>query len=237
MASPSDLLQPPSPRPGSTTSATTRFARASRSSSRASTTRARLNARGEALRVRAHRRFICGSGCRSRTGTGVTPRSTTNRSSHPSSGSGLPRTGSTALSFLLAQDPDIRYLHSWESAEPCPPPSTVNGDDPRIPPGVVAAVGGQPTPRPARPERPDGMPRPDGAGLHVADLSGLRPHPDVLGVAARARRLHVDLRLRAPRAQAAAVGPADAAVAAQVACRTCCRWTISTRCFRTPASS
>jgi hypothetical protein len=55
----------------------------------------------------------------------------------PVFGLGLPRTGSTALSFLLAQDPDIRYLHSWEAAEPCPPPSTVPGDDPRIPSGVV----------------------------------------------------------------------------------------------------
>ena len=51
----------------------------------------------------------------------------------PLFGLGLPRTGSTALSFLLAQDPDIRYLRSWESAQPCPPPSTVRGDDPRIP--------------------------------------------------------------------------------------------------------
>jgi hypothetical protein len=55
----------------------------------------------------------------------------------PVFGLGLPRTGSTALSFLLAQDPDVRYLHSWEAAEPCPPPSTVAGADPRIPPGVV----------------------------------------------------------------------------------------------------
>lgn len=60
----------------------------------------------------------------------------------PVFGIGLPRTGSTALSFLLAQDPDIRYLHSWEAAEPCPPPSTVHGDDPRIPPDVVAPWAG-----------------------------------------------------------------------------------------------
>src|SRR5262245_60665279 len=40
----------------------------------------------------------------------------------PLFGLGLPRTGSTALSFLLAQDPAIRYLRSWESAQPCPPP-------------------------------------------------------------------------------------------------------------------
>jgi hypothetical protein len=45
---------------------------------------------------------------------------------------GLPRTGSTALSFLLAEDRNTRYLRRWESAEPCPPPSTVPGPDPRI---------------------------------------------------------------------------------------------------------
>jgi len=50
-------------------------------------------------------------------------------------GLGLPRTGSTALSFLLAQDPRIRYLRQWESFRPCPPPSTVQGPDPRIRPG------------------------------------------------------------------------------------------------------
>ena len=39
----------------------------------------------------------------------------------PLFGMGLPRTGSTALSFLLAQDPNVRYLRSWEAAQPCPP--------------------------------------------------------------------------------------------------------------------
>jgi hypothetical protein len=48
-------------------------------------------------------------------------------------GLGLPRTGSTALSLLLSQDPGIRYLRRWESSQPCPPPSTVQGPDPRIP--------------------------------------------------------------------------------------------------------
>jgi Sulfotransferase family len=60
----------------------------------------------------------------------------------PLFGLGLPRTGSTALSFLLAQDPDIRYLRSWEAAQPCPPPSTVVGADPRIPPGTLPVVAG-----------------------------------------------------------------------------------------------
>jgi hypothetical protein len=50
----------------------------------------------------------------------------------PLFGLGLPRTGSTALSFLLARDPNIRYLRQWESSQPCPPPSTVAGRDPRI---------------------------------------------------------------------------------------------------------
>jgi hypothetical protein len=50
----------------------------------------------------------------------------------PLIGLGLPRTGSTALSFLLAEDPDARTLRTWEAANPCPPPSTVDGPDPRI---------------------------------------------------------------------------------------------------------
>src|ERR1700755_1679728 len=60
----------------------------------------------------------------------------------PLFGLGLARTGSPALSFLLAQDPHVRYLRSWESAEPCPPPSTVRGDDPRIPAGEQKVVAG-----------------------------------------------------------------------------------------------
>ena len=60
----------------------------------------------------------------------------------PLFGMGLPRTGSTALSFLLAQDPNVRYVRSWESAQPCPPPSTVLGDDPRIPAGEQKVVVG-----------------------------------------------------------------------------------------------
>jgi hypothetical protein len=50
----------------------------------------------------------------------------------PLIGLGLPRTGSTALSHLLAQDPDVRYLRTWEASQPCPPPSTVTGLDPRL---------------------------------------------------------------------------------------------------------
>ncbi|HEY6531000.1 MAG TPA: sulfotransferase [Acidimicrobiales bacterium] len=56
----------------------------------------------------------------------------------PLIGLGLPRTGSTALSFLLAQDPHARSLLTWQATEPCPPPSTVTGHDPRIDRAVAA---------------------------------------------------------------------------------------------------
>ena len=49
----------------------------------------------------------------------------------PLFGVSLPRTGSTALSYLLSCDPGVRYLRTWESAQPFPPPSTVEGPDPR----------------------------------------------------------------------------------------------------------
>src|SRR4051795_11481069 len=64
----------------------------------------------------------------------------------PLIGLGLPRTGSTALSFLLAEDPATRSLRLWESAAPAPPP-------PRPPPGVFGA-GGTPPPPPPRRRRP-----------------------------------------------------------------------------------
>jgi hypothetical protein len=50
----------------------------------------------------------------------------------PLIGLGLPRTGSTALSCLLGEDPNARSLRRWQSARPCPPPSTVAPPDPRI---------------------------------------------------------------------------------------------------------
>src|SRR6185437_15793394 len=51
----------------------------------------------------------------------------------PLFGLGLPRTGSTALSYLLARDPARRSLRVWEANTPCPPPETATQDtDPRI---------------------------------------------------------------------------------------------------------
>jgi hypothetical protein len=69
----------------------------------------------------------------------------------------LPRTGSTALSMLLAQDPEVRYLRRWESSQPCLPPSTVHGVDPRIPPDK-GRDGRHPPPRPRGYAWPDGVP-------------------------------------------------------------------------------
>jgi Sulfotransferase family len=51
----------------------------------------------------------------------------------PLIGLGLPRTGSTALGYLLAQDPRVRFIRTWESIAPCPPPEAhTQHDDPRI---------------------------------------------------------------------------------------------------------
>ena len=51
----------------------------------------------------------------------------------PLFGLGLPRTGSTALSFLLAADRRRRSLRTWEANQPCPPPTTATEEtDPRI---------------------------------------------------------------------------------------------------------
>jgi Sulfotransferase family len=51
----------------------------------------------------------------------------------PLIGMGLPRTGSTALSCLLAEDPAVRSIRNWEALSPCPPPETATEHtDPRI---------------------------------------------------------------------------------------------------------
>jgi Sulfotransferase family len=51
----------------------------------------------------------------------------------PLFGLGLPRTGSTALSFLLGEDDRARSLLAWECGAPTPPPDPATYDtDPRI---------------------------------------------------------------------------------------------------------
>jgi hypothetical protein len=47
---------------------------------------------------------------------------------------GLPRTATTALHYLLAVDPQFRFLRTWEVSDPVPPPdATTERDDPRRP--------------------------------------------------------------------------------------------------------
>ena len=51
---------------------------------------------------------------------------------------GLPRTATTALHYLLAVDPQFRYLRSWEVNDPVPPPRLeTEHDDPRRPTGPL----------------------------------------------------------------------------------------------------
>jgi hypothetical protein len=45
---------------------------------------------------------------------------------------GLPRTATTALQFVLSQDPQFRYQRRWEISDPVPPPERASEeDDPR----------------------------------------------------------------------------------------------------------
>ena len=71
----------------------------------------------------------------------------------PLFGLGLPRTGSTALSYLLAQDPARRYLRVWEANTPMP--ATGNGN---------------------RIQRPARGGRASRHRLHQRDVSGFRRH-------------------------------------------------------------
>lgn len=51
----------------------------------------------------------------------------------PLIGLGLPRTGSSALSCMLGEDPEVRCIRNWEANSPCPPPEKATElTDPRI---------------------------------------------------------------------------------------------------------
>ena len=139
----------------------------------------------------------------------------------PLIGLGLPRTGSTALSFLLAEDPNARSLRRWEAADPCPPPSTVEGPDPRIDQAIAAAAAqDEMAPRlaglvPSTPTGPEECQDLMALSFRSHYYQAFARHPVVLGLAAR-RRPDDHLRLRAAGPQAPPVGRADPAVAAQV---------------------
>ena len=71
---------------------------------------------------------------------------------------GLPRTGTTALSQLVAADPQFRSLRLWESGSPVPPPEK---DSEHSDPRIAATEGGLALMNEAFPScRPCTTPRP-----------------------------------------------------------------------------
>ena len=103
---------------------------------------------------------------------------------------GLPRTGTTALSQLVANDPQFRSLRMWESQAPTPPPeAATQHTDPRI---AQAAAGLamidemfplMKTMIQTRSRGSDRMPGPDGDELSDLPLRRCRSGPRVPGVA------------------------------------------------------
>ncbi len=132
----------------------------------------------------------------------------------PLFGLSLPRTGSTVLSFLLAQDPGVRYLRQWESSAPCPPPATVQGPDPRSARRRGAGRGKGACA--FRRQRADGVPGHHGSGLPDADVPRLRSDPVLRAMGHRCRP-HVHLPLRTSSPEAVAMGRTGTAVATEVA--------------------
>jgi hypothetical protein len=83
---------------------------------------------------------------------------------------GLPRTGTTALVGMLAQDQGFRSLRSWEAADPCPPPDAAHEEsDPRLIAAKAAAAS---------------IP-PEVAAMHIFDPTGPEEDHDLMGLSFR----------------------------------------------------
>ena len=239
MASPSELLQKAVARPASTTSATTRSGRASRSSSAA------LDERGAAQRSRRGALPIRASPAHLRAapaGRGLVPPPSRDRrradrgaadrarpAAHRLDGAVVPaRRGPERPLAAAAGSRRSRARRRRPSSGPT-----------RASPAEAAVGAGRDAPRrrtvPADADRADGVPGPHGARLQGALFQAFAHVPSYSDVAAR-RRPHVDLPVRAPGAQAAAVGRADAAVAAEVPVAPAVARRTSTGCSPTPAS-
>ena len=108
---------------------------------------------------------------------------------------GLSRSGTTALSHLLARDPRNRSLLGWEASLPVPPPRrSTYATDARFEAARADEFGLAPPAQPRdrvdapRPARPAGrVPRPDGAALRGAQPPVDVPDPHVRAVGARRR--------------------------------------------------
>ena len=155
----------------------------------------------------------------------------------PLIGLGLPRTGSTALSFLLAEDPGTRSLRMWESAAPAPPPSTVEAPDPRIAMAEMQVAQQR-------------MFSPRSAALVPSTATGPMECQELMALDFKSQiflayaylpsysdwflydaDLTSDVRVRAAGAAAAAVGRAARSRGGSSARRTCCSSTTSTGSF------
>jgi hypothetical protein len=80
---------------------------------------------------------------------------------------GLPRSGTTALVGMLAEDPAFRALRGWEAAQPCPPPELGReDDDPRVDAARALA---------------DALP-PEIVAMHIVDPLGPEEDHDVLNL-------------------------------------------------------
>ncbi len=140
----------------------------------------------------------------------------------PLIGLGLPRTGSTALSFLLAEDPAAALAATVGVLGAGP--TAVDGRGTRSPDrdrraagrAAAAVLAAQRGAGAVDRHRTDGVPGADGPRLQVADVPGLRVPPVVLGLVPLPRRPDLHVRVRTTRAAAAPVGRTRAAVAAQV---------------------
>ena len=164
------------------------------------------------------RSWRCGSACCSPTASAITdflrthPEIADEEIEGPLLIIGLPRTGTTALSNLLAADPQIRSLRLWESSDPLPPPEAATRRPTR-----ASTRPGEGSRRCTRPSPQYAL-----APLPVADRTDRVPRPARNGVPHRALRRHgqgSELRGLGPRlrhverVRAAPAGPPAVAVA------------------------
>ena len=128
-------------------------------------------------------------------------------------GVGLPRTGSTALSYLLAQDTPVRSLRMWEGTQPTPPPELEGEDDD---PRFVAAQEAMGMMSLAPPELKSMLPSSADGPSECLDLLNLSFRSAMLdtvaqtpsyGDVAHGLRLRARLPLPPPGPEAAAVAP------------------------------
>ena len=95
----------------------------------------------------------------------------------PTSITGLPRTGTTALTNLLSLDDSFRPLRSWEQNKPCPPP-------------ILAEEAGDPRRLAAEAEVARLIAeQPEFAAMHLSDPNATEEDVEVLGMAFRSQQL------------------------------------------------